>query len=190
MTEDITPKTLDLAAALSGRTFATDTVDVYLDEEAAYEVAHLNDEIKRATILENQEDLLKFEAELKDLTVRASASRLTFHVSTVPRHVRKAVLESVLKDYPNTQDAFGREVTSQEADDVFANRSWATYIRKIVGADGSERIQPDEEDIKIFRDNAPDTAVAAVEEGIRELSEGSKSGVETLLQEHSFLSRP
>jgi len=190
MTDEITPKTLDLASALAGRTFATDKVDVYLDEETAYEVARLNSEIKRATVLDAKDDLEQFENDLKALTAKGAESRLTFHVTTVPRHVRKAILDSVLKEYPNTTDFLGRAVTDPEADEIFANRSWATHIRKIVGADGSERVQPDEGDIKIFRDNAPDVAIEAVEKAIQELSEGAKAGVETLIQEHDFLSQP
>lgn len=180
--------TFDLADVFTGKAFPKDTKDVYLDEETSYEISRLNKESTKAVALNDEDAAKRIEAEFTALIAKAEKSHYVVYLTGVSRQDRKTALEEVMDKYPMESDAFGRIKPNEKANDFLANLSWKMHIEKIVDPNGAELV-PSLEDIIIFRDNAPDPAIAVIEEGINELSEGVKSGFETIVQNSAFLSK-
>lgn len=179
------PKTFDLAAALAGRTFPEITVPVFLDEAMQFELSRLDKAISTATT----EEAVKLEKERKELLTTFKEFALKVKVKGAPRHLRKATLDKVLADFPTDRDAFGRVKPNPEGDEAFATATWLLHVVEITAPDGSV-LNPSEEDIINFRNNAPDAAIFAVESAIGELTSGSKAGYEAAVQDLDFLSQP
>lgn len=187
MTDTATPdvKTFDLAAALSGRTFPEIVVPVFFDEALQFELNRLDKEIAK-TLGEEADELSKNREELLE---KFKAAVIKVRVKGTPRHIRKATLDKVLEDHPQEYTPFGVPKPNPEGDEAYANATWALHVVEITGPDGSTLV-PSEADIHAFRNQAPDAAIVAVERAIQELTEGSKSGYETAVQDLDFLSRP
>lgn len=189
---DVTPnpKTLDLGAVLAGVAYPKDVVSVYLREDVAYELNKVNEAINRAQLLGEKETLEALEKERDKLIEIGQASRLEFHLTGVSRKVRQAVVDKVDAEFPPEFNLLGQRMPNSKADDMHANHMWSVHVEKIVAPDGSESIAPSPENIAQFREAAPDLAIRAVEAGIKQFTDGAKSGFESLAQEHAFLSQP
>lgn len=187
---DTTPnaKTFDVADMFTGKAYPKDSVVVYMDEGAAYELYKLREEALQALQEGDEKAGKAIEKRLKELVKRGAESKYTFHLTGVSRDDRKAVIDLVRSEFPAEADFLGREKPNAEADEKYANLYWALHIEKIERPDGALIVAPDEATIKVIRGNAPDPAINAIESKIRELSEGVKGGFEALVQEHDFLS--
>lgn len=188
MTDETSPKTLDLAAVFSGRSYPKETVTVYMDEVLGYKIYKLTKESVQATLARDEDEKDRIGAELKEAAAKAEPSRLLFHLTGASREDRKAATEETLEKFPAEKDAFGREKSNAEANEYYANLVWKLHVERIEAADGST-VEPTLEDVEMFRKHAPDHAIEAVEAGIQELTEGVKGGFTTLIQEHDFLSQ-
>ena len=184
---DVTPRTADLTDILSGRSFPTDTVDVYLDEKAAYLVFTLNNDI-RASQARN-EDTTELEAERDKIAKAAEDTKRVFHLRGVSRKAQEDAVEVTFAKHPQEYDAFGRPRPNFEGDRKMAALTWALYVQKIVMPDGSELVAPSEEMMALFRGEAPDFAVKTVDQAIDSLRGGAARGFEAIVQDHDFLSR-
>ena len=188
MTTDATepsPKTFDLAAALAGRTFPEIVVPVFFDEELQFELNRIDKEISTAPA----EEADALVAQRDELLEKFKQAIIKVRVKGTPRHVRKATLDKVLEEHPNEYTPWGALKPNPEGDEAYTNATWALHVVEITGPDGSTLV-PSESDITAFRSQAPDSAIIAVERAIQELTEGSKSGYETAIQDLDFLSRP
>lgn len=190
MTDAPVASTFDIADLFSGKAYPKTSVTVYLDEDAAFEIYENSKAAKKALFEENQEAAEAIQKRLEELTKRAESSKVTFHLTGVSRADRKAVLDKTLEEFPVQRNFLGQEIPDAKADDAHANRRWALHIERIERPDGSIRVTPTPEEIKVFRDNAPDLAVKQIEEAIIELTEGASQGFETVAQETGFLSQP
>lgn len=190
MTDDLSPNatTFDVADMFTGKAYPKDTVDVFMDEETAYELHKLQAEARQAVQEGDEEKGAEIEKRLRELVKKGEASKYTFHLTGVSRDDRKAVIDLVRSEFPADVDFLGREKPNADADEKYANLYWALHIEKITRPDGATVVAPDEAFFKVFRGNAPDPVVNAIELKIRELSEGVKGGFEALVQEHDFLS--
>ena len=123
MTEETAPNphTFDLADVLSGRTFPERTVDVFMDEKAAYLIYLADAEIRTASEAEVEE----LEKHREGLAKAAETSKLTFHLRGVSRTVREEALNSTIKEFPIENDFLGRPKANPEADRKFAAAQWA-----------------------------------------------------------------
>lgn len=189
---DVTPnpKTLDLGELLAGISYPKDTVEVWLDEATAYEISKADAAIKRAELMGDAELVSKLETEREKLVELGASSRLVFHLTGVSRKVKDDIITKTDEKFKPEYSFMGTRVPNREADDYHANLRWAVHIEKFVAADGSELVAPGPESIEKFRDVAPAPATEAIEKAITNLSEGAKSGFESLAQEHAFLSQP
>lgn len=190
MTDAIAPSTFDIADLFSGKIYPKDVKEVYLDEAVAYEITKNNKAIKDALVKEDTEKLVELEQKHQELVKRAASSKVTFYLTGVSREERRAVLDKTLEEFPQQFNMLGQPLPDQQANEAHANRKWALHTERIVRADGSAIIAPDEATIKVFRGNAPDLVVEEIENAILDLSEGVKGGFETLVQETDFLSQP
>lgn len=187
MTEALDPKTFDVAEMFSGVSYPTDVVSFYTDSKIAYEFNKLSKEAADAVVRKDEKAGAEIVARQEALVKKAESNRYEFHLRGQSRDNRQAVLNAVRAEFPAEKDFLGRETIDPEADEVYVNRIWALHIEKIVRPDGAILLS-DEAAIKIIRGNAPDSELAKVEKAIQELTEGAKSGFESLAQEHDFLS--
>lgn len=185
MTEEISPKTFDLSAALAGRTFPEITVPVFLDEALQLDLSRLDKKIATATSAEVEE----LEKERESLLAVFREFALLVKVKGAPKHLRKATLDKINEEFPPKRDALGRLEANSAADEALATALWSLHVVQITGPNGSVLI-PSEADIINFRNNAPDAASFAIESAIQELSTGSKAGYEAAVQDLDFLSQP
>lgn len=185
---DVNPKTFDLAAVLSGNAYPKDEIAVYLSEEAGYRVYKINREIAAATISGDTGKLESLQEDFVKAAKETEKYRYIVHITGASRQDRKKVVEEVIEKYPIETNAFGQMKPNAEADDFLANLTWKLHIESIVDPSGAV-LTPGYDDIVLFRGYAPDLAIETIEAGIRELSEGTKSGFESAIQEHDFLSR-
>lgn len=188
MTEAPDFKTFDIADMFTGVAYPTEVVPFYTNSQIAYEFNKLSKEAADAVVRKDEKAGADIVARQEALVKKAEANRYEIHLRGQSRENRQAVLDAVRGEFPPEKDFLGRESIAPEADEVYVNRIWALHIEKIVAPDGSARVAPDEADIKVLRGNSPDSELAKVEKAIQELTEGAKSGFESLAQEHDFLS--
>ena len=188
MTDDISFKTFDIADMFAGISYPTEVVPFYTNQGVAYEFHKLAQESVEA-VRDKDETKARDISERRDELVKsAEKHRYSVHLRGRSRADRDAVLETVRAKFPVERDFMGREVPNAEADILYVNKYWALHIEKIVRPDGAVIVAPDEATIKVIRGNSPDSEIAKVEKAIQELTEGAKSGFESLAQEHDFLS--
>lgn len=186
MSEELDAKKLNIADVLSGRSYPTETAEVYMDEAVAYEISKVNAEIAIAT--KKGDDVTDLEARLSGLVEKGAGTRLVFHLRGVSRHDRQNIIKAVMEEHPQKTDFLGRPEPDLDADEMYTNLTWAALTEKIEAPGGV--VDPvGEDDIKLLRDNLPDGALDVIAKAVSALTEGAKSGFETLAQEHSFLSQ-
>lgn len=188
MTEALDPKTFDIADMFAGISYPTEVVPFYTNSQIAYEFNKLSREAADAVVRKDEKAGAEIIARQEALVKKAEANRFEIHLRGQSRENRQHVLDAVRAEFPIEKDFLGREEIAPEADEAYINRFWALHIEKIVSPDGSLRVAPTEGEIKVLRGNSPDSELAKVEAAIKALTEGAKSGFESLAQEHDFLS--
>ena len=188
MTEEPNPQTFDIADMFSGIAYPTEVVPFYTNSKIAYEFNKLSKEASDAVLRKDEEAAKDIQERQETLFKQAEAFRYEIHLRGQSRDNRQAVLDGVRTEFPAEKDFLGREEIAPEADETYINRIWALHIEKIVAPNGSLRVAPSEAEVKILRGNSPDSEIAKVERAIQGLTEGAKSGFESLAQEHDFLS--
>ncbi len=186
MSEELDAKNVSIADILSGIAYPTETVDVYMDESTAYEISKVNAElsVKTRKGLDTSEE----ESKLDDLVKKGASSLRTIHLQGVSRHDRQNIIRTVMEDHPQKTDFMGRVQPDMEADERYTNLLWAAMIQKIESPAG-ELSPVSEADVKTLRGAAPEPALELINKAVAALTEGAKSGFETLAQEHNFLSQ-
>lgn len=189
MTDNLDFKTFDIADMFAGVSYPTEVVPFYTDQGVAYEFNKLANEAIDAVRNKDEDAAKAIEKRREELIKKAESKRYEIHLRGRSRADREAVLDTVRAEFPPEVDPiFGREKPNVEADKVYINRMWALHIERIVFPGVGMLAAPSEGDIKTLRGQAPDSELTKVEKAIQELSEGAKSGFESLAQEHDFLS--
>lgn len=188
MTDALDFKTFDISEMFAGISYPATVVPFYTNQGVAYEFNKLAEEAIEAVRNKDEAAAKEIEKRREALIKKAESNRYEIHLRGQSRDNRDAVLESVRAKFPVERDFMGREIPNDEADILYVNKYWALHIEKIVRPDGAVIVAPDEAAIKIIRGNSPDSEIAKVEKAIQELTEGTKSGFESLAQEHDFLS--
>lgn len=182
--------TFDLGSFLAGLSHPTDTVEVFMAEDVMYALAKADAAIRKAEILEDKDALAELEANRENLIKAGLDSRLEIHLQGISKKTEKDIQNKAFAEFPMKTDLLGRIEPSVGRTELLTNLFWAAYIVKIVAPNGAELVAPGLEDIQRLRDGAPDPAQDAIEAAINEFTQGSKSGFESLVQEHGFLSQP
>lgn len=190
MTDAPNPATFDIADLFNGKAYPKTSVDVWMDEDAAYQIYKNAQAVRDALQRDEQEKFAELEAKHNELIKRAEPSRVTFNLTGVSRDDRQAALDKVLDTHPMEYNFLGQAKPNPKADEMHANLRWALHTESIVRADGATIVAPTPEQIKFFRGKAPDSALRAIEEAINEFTDGAASGFDTIAQETGFLSQP
>lgn len=177
------PKRFDLKAALANRTFAVDTVPIFLDEQLMYDY-------NKAAWEADHDPMNKEKAEARDKMLEDFKSiAINVTVRNVPGEQEEAIIEKLIEEYPPQFNMFNQEIPNREANDKMNVQLWALHIAKIEAADGSFTV-PDESDIDALRKTAPRAALEVIAKAIKDLNDKTKAGYDTVVKDPNFLSQP
>lgn len=188
MTEELNPQTFDLIAALSGRSYPTLDVTIYLDEALGFEIHKLQGDLASAEARGDEEESARLYKEKAAKVKQASQEAFTVTLKSIPESVRRTVIAKVQEDFPEKSDLLGRPLPNPAADEEFTKKMWRAYIVSVTAPDGSVKAV-DEADVNALYANAPNSAIEAITVGIRELQTGASAGYEHAAKEIDFLSQ-
>jgi len=184
------PGTFSIVKVVKERGYPKDSVNVYLNEDLAYQVAQVNEAIdtigkemdtagadpkvlnefmsRRDAIFENRDALL----------AQMSAEKYVFHVKGMSEGQRQDLFDKAVEAYPiviiqkldQVTGEFGDvEVESVERDRLFTTLLWEHSIEKIVTFDGDVQEGITEEDAWELRRSLPLAALTNITESIERL---------------------
>lgn len=196
MTDDTVPThlTFNIVEVLLGREYPKTEVPFFLDEASAFALNNAQKRLDTLPIGEDEdEERDALEAEIARLKEKVRATRHVYHLTGLSSKVRGELLEAAYKKFPKEVDPasiFGGEKENAERDEYFGELLLQAMTEKIVSPAGAVMTDITLEQIKQFRDNAPDAAVEAIAIAQRELTEGAKGGFESAAQDTDFSSAP
>lgn len=172
--------TFSIAEALLERSYPSEEVKVYLDEQTAYAIVRIDEQIN-----ELEEDASSSDegiantaqgqqAELidkrKELYEHLQKSLYVFHISGVPEGTRNELLEQAFEKFPQEYiedknilgDVKRTEKENPERDNFFTMLLWEKSITKIVSPSGSEQVGVTADDVQVMRKTMPVSAVTKI----------------------------
>jgi len=191
MTEEVTPKTFDLASALAGINYPSVEVEVYFDEALAYEIASLNEQLDLLSRSGNSEQYESLQKTFDKFIAQVEEHKFTFTIKGVPANIENSILETIREQFPAKKNALGIvESDNTESDIAYMEMILQAYINKIVAPDKSVIQSPTMDDIKTLRKNAPSHVLKKIEQAIVELKNKTSNGFELGIKSADFLSKP
>lgn len=188
MTE-LDAKTFDLGAVLAGQDYPEKTVDVYFNEELAYQLNILNGELNILGITDNA-STKKLQKKFDDLLDSLEKYKYEFHLQAIPARIKRDIIAEVDSKFPRRYNSIGIQEQDTKRDEFFAAVMMEAYINKIVAPTGEVIVKPSLETIIEFRDNAPTHALLTIEQAITEFESFISSGFEIAAKSSDFLSKP
>jgi len=191
MTEEVTPKTFDLAAALTGINYPSINVEVYFDEALAFEVAELNRKLEILSAAGNTDEYAEVEKKFDKFLKQVDKHKFVFTIKGVPAHVENGITEILKEKYPVKRNALGiAESENLDADNEYVELIFHSYIAKIVAPDGSIIEPPSIDDIRVLRSNAPVHVLGKIQQAIIDLKTKIANGFELGIKGTDFLLQP
>lgn len=191
MVEQVSPKTFDLGAALSGVGYPSSVVDIYLDEAVAYSITIINEHLDKFSANGDHEAYQAAEKTLDELMEQMKERKYEFHIQAIPARQRRAIEDKVrATEKAPVIGPLGHVIRDSEADELFARLLMQAMVTKIVAPSGATIENPSFEECVEFRENAPDFALRALEDGILAMGERVSKGFETTVKSADFLSKP
>lgn len=184
-------QTFDIVAILQNREFPKEEVPFYLDEAAAFELAKLDKEANRLTILDRGEELAVVEQKIADLTEQVKSSRYVYHLTGVSNKMRRDLMDAAYAKYPKEQDynsLMSSEKPNDERDQWFSTQLLWLMTEKIVDPNGAEMPRPSIEQIQAIQDLAPQASLTAIYQAQADLTDGARAGFERAAQDTDFSS--
>lgn len=182
MSTELDFETFDLAEVLAGRGYPEKEVSVYFDEQVGYAIHEFR---QRMRLLESDE-YASAEKELAALVESLNDQRYTFTLRGVPMQVQSDIFKRAKAQFEPKKKS--GTIDNDEVVEHYTNLLWAAYIVKITSPSGAVQTSPGEDAVALIRAKAPAAAIAAIQEGISELAEGTKSGFEYAAKSADFLS--
>jgi hypothetical protein len=179
--------TFSISEALLERAYPVEEVKVYLDEQTAYAIVRVDEQIEEleedasSTIESISDTAQKQQAELidhrKELYTKLQDSLYVFHVTGVPEGTRQELLEKAFEVYPQEWiedknilgDVKRTEKDNPDRDNLFTMMLWEKSITKIVSPTGSEQAGVTEDDIKVMRKVMPVSAITKMNNSMDKL---------------------
>lgn len=183
---ELNHETFDLAAVLSGAAFPEVDVDVYFNEAVGFEIYKAEQLLESSEIQENAKLEKDLQKKLTKLRKEAESQKFTVTLKGIPESVRKTCNMKAREKFPPETTFLGTEQPDPERDDYFNALLWKYSITKVTDPEGKVAI-PTEDQIQELREAVGRTAVQAITDGIRELTEGPKAGFEGKARDSDFL---
>jgi hypothetical protein len=167
------PGTFNLLEAIKDRAYPTENINVYLDEETAYEASVINEKLKE--VEEPSAEYKKLKTELDSLIKKLEESKYVFTITGISEGKREELYEESVKVYPlvytEEKNPFTGEIKkveeeSKERDRLFTNMLWSAHIKKITSPSGQIQEALTTAEIKQLRDVLPLAAVGSINQAI------------------------
>jgi hypothetical protein len=182
-------KNFDLKAVLEGRKHPEKIVKIYFDEELALALAEAD---RVLTKLASNPDTAAFEAKREEFEkMLEDSEKYAYQVRLrgVPMKARKDMFRALQAKHPN-QNIMDVSAVDFDREDEYSAMIWQAYVVEIIAPDGSKASLTSAEDVKDFRNLAPQSAVMAIDNGIAELENEIQTGFEFMAKSADFLSKP
>lgn len=170
------PGTFNIIDVLKGTSRPKDNVDVYLDEETAYEAANLK--IKLSQTDSKDKEYSVIEKKLDALISKLDESKYTFVVSGITEGRREEIYNQVAEKFPieyeETVNPFSGEKTKEEKDNkerdrLFTSLLWVEQISKIISPNGDEQTSLTLQDVSALRATLPIAASGLINQAIEKV---------------------
>lgn len=191
MSEEVTAKTFDLAAALSGINYPSVDVEVYFDEALAYEISEINRNLEILSTAGKDDEYAELEKKFDEFLKQVEEHKFTFTIKGVPAHIENSITDEIKQKFPVKRNALGMvEQDNTAADEEYVKLVFGAYISKIAAPDGSVISPPSEADIIALRSNAPVHVLNKIQQAIVDLKTKTVNGFEIGIKSADFLSKP
>ena len=127
--------TFDITAYAKNRAYPQDTVDAYLDVDAAYKLTLLNEKLAQA---QDTDQYAALESEANDLAKKILDSKIVFHMRGVNQEIIEHITDLANKKYPTAKNSFGQSEESEDWIRFWTTSLVAENLIKIVNASGEE----------------------------------------------------
>jgi len=173
------PGTFSIIDVLKERAYPKEDVNIYLDEQAAYEASMLNEkieELKKSDADEEKIDALI--ASRDEVISKFEKSKYVFSITGISEGLRDDIQEQSLEKFPmqyeEEKNPFTGEVTKKEIEDkerdrYFTNLIWHESIAKIVDPSGSVQDKISLDDVENLRQFLPIACIGAITQSIEKL---------------------
>ena len=202
------PGVFNIVELLQGRGYPTQTVEIYLNESAIYNLASEREKLeelikslgKRSEKESEKNEREKIESAIHEAQEDILASKVFVFLQGVTEGKRDEIYRQATKKYPVEYEApnpmsglLGKqseriEKESADRDQLFTDLLWQAYIAKVVNADGDEQSEFAYSTIRTMRDSLPLNAMVKINEAIDKLR--SSTALFDLETTEDFLAKP
>jgi len=173
------PGTFSIIDVLKERAYPKEDVNIYLDEEAAYQASMINEKIEE--LKKSGADLKKIDALVEsrdEVIAKFEKSKYVFSITGISEGLRDDIQEQSLEKFPmeyeEDKNPFTGEVTKKEIEDkerdrYFTNLIWHESITKIVDPSGSVQEKISLDDVENLRQFLPIACIGAITQSIEKL---------------------
>jgi len=170
------PGTFNILDVLKGTARPKDNVEVYLDEETAYEAANLK--IKLSQTDSQDSEYAVIEKKLDALVKKLNESKYTFVISGITEGRREEIYSQVEEKFPIeyeeivnpfTNEKTKEEKENKERDRLFTSLLWVEQISKIISPDGAEQTNLTLKDVSALRATLPIAASGFINQAIEKV---------------------
>lgn len=184
------PGTFNIVDVVKGRSYPTDTVDVFIDENVAFQASELDAAIVKISETMDKKNLdkktldgfLKKREEILDrkekLVEEMGGTRYVFHLTGVSEGKRQDLYDKAVEkyavEYEKNRNAFTGdtekvELENVERDRYFTSLLWEASVVKIVAPDGDEQTSINYEEALELRRSLPLASASAITEAIEKM---------------------
>lgn len=175
------PGTFSIINVLKERAYPTEEVNVYLDEQSAYDAAKIQEkieELSKSLEPEVQKEIDALIDERASIVSVLEKSRYVFSISGISEGRRDELQEKAIEKFPleyeESKNPFTGEVVKTEKenkqrDREFTNLLWVESIKKIVNPSGDVQESVTFEDVVALRDLLPIAAIGSITQSIEKL---------------------
>lgn len=184
------PGTFNIVDVVKGRSYPTDTVDVFIDENVAFQASELDAAIVKISETMDKKNLdkktldgfLKKREEILDrkekLVEEMGGTRYVFHLTGVSEGKRQDLYDKAVEkyavEYEKNRNAFTGETEKVELENVerdryFTSLLWEASVVKIVAPDGDEQTSINYEEALELRRSLPLASASAITEAIEKM---------------------
>lgn len=159
--EASTPGTFSFIDRVVNRDYPTDTVEIYLNENAGLRILKLEQD--RAVATDGEQANL-IEKQIEAWREKAKDSRYIFHLEGISSEVYDSVVDAATENFPLEYNEFRNPLTQALVREVkdnpdrevyFRTHLWAKFIRKVEDSEGNVDDNITAEWIAVFANNAP-----------------------------------
>jgi hypothetical protein len=173
------PGTFSIVDVLKERAYPKEEINIYLDEQSAYEASLLEEKIKELKKADAEEDKIEKLVSARDKIIKNfEKSKYVFSITGISEGLRDDIQEQSLEKFPMkydeeknpfTGEITKREVEDKERDRYFTNLIWHESITKIVDPSGSVQEKVTLEDVENLREFLPLASIGAITQSIEKL---------------------